>query len=149
VLQGYARVLENIPISTHYKGIAPVDSYFNIPNLCTALLISSSGNNYFYINDENYASLNAFKAYLAQQYAAGTPVCVWYVLATPTTGIVNEPIRKINTYADSVSGITIPVTAGANTLSIGTTLQPSEVTATYKGWHPVTDVHERENSAWD
>ena len=33
--------------------------------------------------------------YLAAQYAAGTPVTVWYVLAEPTTGIVNEPLMKI------------------------------------------------------
>lgn len=29
-----------------------------------------------------------------------------------------------------------------------TPIQPSEVTATYKGWHPVADVHEAENGAW-
>ena len=94
-------------------------------------------------------SVNGFKTYLAQQYAAGTPVTVWYVLATPQTAVVNEPIRKIGDYADTVSGISIPTIAGENTLSIGTTLQPSEVTATYKGWHPVQSVHERENGAWD
>lgn len=94
-------------------------------------------------------TIDDFKAYLAQQYAAGTPVCVWYVLAEPTTGIVNEPIRKIGDYADEVSGISIPTIAGANTLSVDTTLQPSEVTINYKGWHPVADVHEAENGQWD
>ena len=87
-------------------------------------------------------TLDDFKTYLQQQYANGTPVCVWYVLATPTTGIVNEPIRKISTYADEVSGITIPTTVGANTVDVLTTLKPSEVSINYKGWHPVADVHE-------
>ena len=73
---------------------------------------------------------------------------VWYSTATPETGIVNEPLRKIGTYADEVSGISIPTIAGANTLSVDTTLQPSEVTVNYKGWHPVQSVHERTNGVW-
>ena len=94
------------------------------------------------------SDLDTFKTWLATQYAAGTPVTVWYVLATPTTGIVNEPLMKIGEYADEVSGITIPTIAGENTLSVDTTLQPSEATVNYKGWHPVQSVHERENGAW-
>jgi len=90
-----------------------------------------------------FATAEDFKAYLATQYAAGTPVCVWYVLANEETGIVNEPLRKIGDYADEVSSISIPTIAGANTISVGTTLQPSEVTVNYKGWHPVQSVHEK------
>jgi len=56
---------------------------------------------------------------------------------------------KIGDYADEVSGISIPTIAGANTLSVGTTLQPSEITVNYKGWHPVADVHERDSGQWD
>jgi hypothetical protein len=89
-----------------------------------------------------------FKAYLAAQYAAGTPVTVWYVLANEETAVVNEPLQKIGDYADTVSNISIPVTVGGDTLSVGTTVQPSEVTVNYKGWHPVADVHERDNGAW-
>ena len=59
---------------------------------------------------------NGLKEYLAAQYSAGTPVCVWYVLATPTTETVTAP--------------TITPAKGANTLSIGTTLAPSEVSIT-------------------
>lgn len=107
------------------------------------------GSTWIYIRYADVADLANFKSYLAQQYAAGTPVTIWYVLAEPQTAVVNEPLRKIGDYADMVSGITIPTIAGANTLSVDTTLQPSEVTATYKGWHPVADVHERESGAWD
>lgn len=89
-----------------------------------------------------------FKQWLAAQYAAGTPVTVWYVLGSETTGIVNEPLMKIGDYADEVSGITIPVTAGGDTISVGTTVQPSEVTANYHGWHNGT-VHECESGQWD
>lgn len=38
---------------------------------------------YFHINQST--TTNEFKAYLADQYAAGTPVIVVYPLATPTT----------------------------------------------------------------
>ena len=95
------------------------------------------------------SSITDFITYLTQQYAAGTPVTVWYVLAEPTTGIVNEPIRKLGDYADTISNITIPTIAGANTISVGTTLQPSEVSVNYKGWHPVVNGHESESGQWD
>jgi hypothetical protein len=80
------------------------------------------------------------KEYLAAQYANGTPVTVWYILATPTTGITNEPLMKIGNYADSLT-TSIPCTAGENSFDVSTTVQPSEVTATYEGWHTGT-VHE-------
>ena len=78
-----------------------------------------------------------FKEYLAAQYAAGTPVTVWYVLAEPTTGIVNEPLAKIGDYCDELhstdAGVSIPTVKGSNTLTVDTTLQPSEMSITYKG----------------
>ena len=97
---------------------------------------------------DTFTGITAWKSYLAAQYAAGTPVCVWYVLATEETSVVNEPLMRIGDYADTLSNVSIPVTAGGDTLSVGTTVQPSEVTVNYKGWHPVADVHERDNGAW-
>ena len=61
-------------------------------------------------------TLQGFNSYLAAQYAAGTPVTVWYVLTTATTETVTVP--------------TLTPAKGSNTLSIGTTLQPSEVSIT-------------------
>lgn len=100
------------------------------------------------ISKGDIATVADFKTYLQQQYANGTPVTVWYVLATEETGIVNEPLMKIGDYADEVSNISIPVTAGGDTISVGTTVQPSEVSVNYHGWHPVQNVHERDNGAW-
>lgn len=83
---------------------------------------------------DNCADAAAFKSYLAAQYAAGTPVTVWYVLATPETAIVNEPLAKIGDYADELSStdaaVTIPTIKGQNTLTVETELQPSEMTIT-------------------
>lgn len=72
-----------------------------------------------FIKTTEYTTVADFKAYLAQQYANGTPVCVWYVLATPTT--------------ESITAPEIPTTAGSNTFDVDTTLKPSKVYIKYKG----------------
>lgn len=98
---------------------------------------------------DDYESVDAFKAYLAQQYAAGTPVTVWYVLATEETAVVNEPLMKIGDYADEIINISIPTIVGTNTFDVDTTVQPSEVTLHYHGWHPINNVHEHDNGEWN
>ena len=103
---------------------------------------------YICVDINTYPLTNDFKAYLAQQYAAGTPVTVWYVLATETTGVVNEPLMKIGNYADEVSNISIPTTTGKNIVDVETVLKPSEVSFNYAGWHTAV-VHKRINGAWD
>lgn len=135
---------------SHYQAVANNASWTSYDYMISWSSADIGADRGLRIRDINFlsSSLADFKAYLAQQYSAGTPVCVWYVLLESTTGIVNEPLRKIGDYADTVSGITIPTTAGTNTISVDTTLQPSEVSVTYKGWHPVQSVHERENGAW-
>lgn len=84
-----------------------------------------------------FTNVTAWKSYLAQQYAAGTPVTVWYVLATPETAVANEPLRKIGDYADTVSmeqaGVEIPTLNGQTVIDVDTTLKPSEVYIKYKG----------------
>lgn len=130
-------------ICTHFPFIIPDGNYDHI-----RLGGSSREDFLVFISRTIAPTITDFKAYLQQQYAAGTPVTVWYVLATPKIAVVNEPLMKIGDYADEVANVSIPVTAGANTLSVDTTVQPSEVTVDYKGWHPVQNVHERDNGAW-
>lgn len=94
----------------------------------------------------------SFKSYLQQQYAAGTPITVWYVLAEPETAVVNEPLMKIGDYADTVSfaqaEVAIPTSDGDNTISFGTTVQPSAMSATFKGWHPVQGAKTYDGNDW-
>jgi hypothetical protein len=82
----------------------------------------------------DYPTLTDFKSFLAQQYANGTPVTIWYVLAEPETGIVNEPIHRIGEYADTISmaqaGVTIPTVSGENVLTVPTEVPPSEIDLT-------------------
>lgn len=83
------------------------------------------------VSDSIATTVSAFKSWLALN-----PVTVWYVLATPTTGIVNEPLAKIGDYADTLAsadaGVTIPTVKGDNMLTVDTELQPSEMTITYR-----------------
>ena len=85
------------------------------------------------VPDTIASSDTEFKTWLAAQYAAGTPVTVWYVLATETTGVVNEPIRKIGDYVDTVSAdITLPLSSTEpNIVDVNTTLKPSSASFTY------------------
>lgn len=96
---------------------------------------------YFTFSDSEAATVGviaqdtaSFKSFLAQQYANGTPVTIWCVLANAETGIVNEPLHKIGSYTDTITmaqaGVTLPTTAGSNTLSVGTTVQPSSMSIT-------------------
>lgn len=92
------------------------------------------------------STFDEFKTWAAQQYANGTPITIYYPVTEQITTL-NEPLMKIGNYADSLT-TSIPTTDGANTISVNTTVQPSEVSATYHGWHPVADAHERENGVW-
>lgn len=79
----------------------------------------------------------SFKAYLAQQYENGTPVTVWYILQTEETGTLNEPLRKIGDYADTIDSTQttaqMPTTANSTTISwAGEGLAPSEVEFEYE-----------------
>ena len=89
------------------------------------------------ITDLRFTTPADFKSYLAAQYAAGTPVTVWYVLTEPETAVVNEPLMKIDDYADTIdsaqTSVQIPTAAGETTISwAGEGLAPSEVKLTYR-----------------
>lgn len=98
-----------------------------------------NGNNWVFQLDIfrlGMSTLDDWLAYLAAQYANGTPVTVWYVLATEETAVVNEPLMKIGEYADSISkeqaGMSIPTARGTNTLDVDTTVKPSNIYIEYK-----------------
>lgn len=104
------------------------------------------------VRPENVTSdmntVTKFKNWLTEQYNNGTPVTVWYVLTNATTGVVNEPLMKISDYSDSIANATaIPTVDGANTITVDTTVQPSEFTATWTGWHDAS-VKEWDGSDW-
>ena len=118
---------------THYQNISDGRPIGGVPNnsIYTGGGIDADK---AFIKTTDYTSVADFKSYLAAQYAAGTPVTIWYVLATEETGIVNEPLMKIGDYADEASNAaTIPTNNGSTTIDVDTTVKPSEVYIKYKG----------------
>ena len=126
----------NAPICTHYLGqkTTPLDNY------CIRQMVTGYWGGQLpalQLKDSSHGSIENLKTFFANQYANGTPVVVWYILATPQIGIVNEPLCKFGDYCDELhsedAGVTIPTAKGNNILTIGTELQPSEMTITYRG----------------
>ena len=137
---GTSTIVSADEICSHYVRTIISTSTIDI-GFCTQNS-ESANSDYLAIRPDNASqlSIDNFKTYLQQQYAAGTPVTIWYVLATPITATLNEPIRKIGDYADSVSVTGIPTTGTAEQFDIGTTLKPSELSLTYHGWHEHSDT---------
>lgn len=79
---------------------------------------SSNDEMYIYIRRLLATTVAGLKSYLAAQYAAGTPVTVWYVPATP---IEEDP---------PVLFPELPTLSGTNTLTVDTTVKPSEIDLT-------------------
>lgn len=79
---------------------------------------SSSDNHCIFIKTTNYTTVADFKAYLAAQYAAGTPVKVYYVMKTPETKTV-EPVE-------------IPTINGTTVIDVDTAVKPTEMYTKYK-----------------
>lgn len=137
-INDYLRIPAVTSICTHYRAISNVDGWASVSeNRCVCFYRGTSANNILYIRDMAHATVDAFKTFLQQQYAAGTPVTIWYVLAEPETTIINEPLAKIGTYADELhstdAGVSIPTAKGQNTLTVDTDLKPSSMTITYRG----------------
>lgn len=120
-------------LCSHY----PVANPYDRLTACCVIANYSRGIDIRVNNPSTVESITDFKSYLQQQYASGTPVTIWYVLAEPETGIVNEPLMKIGDYADTLSmeqaGVQIPTANGSTTLDVETTVKPSEVYIKYRG----------------
>lgn len=80
---------------------------------------------YIRVKQERASTITDFKSYLAAQYAAGTPVKIYYVLQTPESESVELP--------------KLPTLSGANFLNTDTTVRPSNITITGKGLAEITD----------
>ena len=141
----------NLTICSHFEDrqeLVVPDGYYGLGGLLDGNTNTKWNGNIVFNPKPLITTLRDWMNYLAAQYAAGTPVCIWYVLATEETAVVNEPLMRIGDYADTLSNVSIPVTAGGDTLSVGTTVQPSEITVNYKGWHSAV-VHERSKNLFD
>ena len=118
---------------SHYQSVSTDDSWASY-DYCISRTSTTAQSLQF--RDVTKGDITAFKQYLQQQYAAGTPVTVWYVLATPETAVVNEPLMRIGNYADTLSmeqaGVQIPTNKGGTTLDVLTAVKPSNVSIKYR-----------------
>ncbi len=133
----YLKTLDKtIVVCTHYVAQKSVTDSSNVNDNCISFFGGSGFTCELYIAARDVVDVETFKSYLQQQYAAGTPVTVWYVLSEPTTGIVNEPLRKIGDHADTISyeqaGVQIPTNRGNTVIDVETTLKPSEMYIKYQ-----------------
>ena len=142
-----------IYLSSHFKEkTSGYSSWLNInAGEIGANSVQSNTVNRYLIFGTSEQTQADFKAYLAAQYANGTPVTVWYVLATEKTGTLNEPLRKIGNYADTIDSTQtttqIPTTANSTTISwAGSGLAPSEFDSVQE-WVD-TPTYTRVNGEW-
>lgn len=77
-------------ICTHYVAQEQVASASRVSEGCITLG-SEPTSQRLYIYDTNISTAADFKSYLASQYAAGTPVTIWYVLAESAISTVPVP----------------------------------------------------------
>ena len=87
-------------ISSHFSFVA---SSISAPNY-GCFRSGASTNTMFAFNVKG--DVNAWKAYLKAQAAAGTPVTLYYELATPTTEKVSCPTIKISTNGSNIYNAT-------------------------------------------
>ncbi len=71
-----------------------------------------------FFKDSRFTSPTNFKVWLAEQYAKGTPVTVYYPLATPTEEEIELP--------------DIPTIKGWNIIDIDTDVKPEKISLTYR-----------------
>ena len=127
----------NYAVCSHYQTYPQTNTITNIPDKNISFSYGTTSQRLYVVDSSFNGNSTDFKAYLAQQYAAGTPVCVWYVLANEETAVVNEPLMRIGDYADTLSKaqalVSIPTNNGSTTVDVDTTVKPSEVYIKYMG----------------
>lgn len=121
-------------LCTHFKPVvsstyatANTATWYKSGTSLTKQVMFCIGEDVIGVNSEtaNSIAVNAFKAWLANQYAAGTPVIVVYPLATATT--------------ETVTGQTLTLQEGNNTIEIATaSLDTLGLEVSYKAGVSVT-----------
>lgn len=127
----YLRNQSVTTICSHYPSSENSSGVSGVPE--KTICMGTGSNDRTFIRDSDFSSAANFRAFLAEQYQNGTPLTLWYVMDDAETGIVNEPLCKIDNYADELhitNEVTIQTVRGSNVLTVGTTVPPSEMTIT-------------------
>ena len=113
----------NTNITNHNVNSEAISTHFVYTSVLRTLIDNDGtfmfdSNKYIRVHISSCTTLDDFKSYLADQYAAGTPVKVYYVLAAPETTAI-EPIE-------------IPTLNGTTVIDVDTTVKPTEMYTKYK-----------------
>ena len=104
-------------LCSHYITIDDGRALSNIPN--NAIYVGGAvGATQILIKTDEYNTESGFKGYLAQQYAAGTPVKVYYAMQTPET----KPVEPVE----------IPTLNGTTVIDVDTAVKPESMTIKYR-----------------
>lgn len=119
-MKGYLRKEEITSLSSHYQPQKNVTGYKLVADMrCTFYANSANlSSSVAYIRDSRFSTIDNFKAYLKEQYDAGTPVTVYYALAESRTE--NLTLPQLHT----LNGMTI--------ITTDTEIKPSDIEITYK-----------------
>lgn len=100
---------------------------------------------------DNVSSLNGFKTFLQNQYAAETPVTIWFIAASSSTESVTVPTALSGTVYGSLTQAETPTTS-APVYPTGNDCEAWYDIGYHKrvssAWTDVTNVYERDNGAW-
>lgn len=105
--------------SSHYRPV--INNGYSIATMPDKTSKGHISENYFYICDLDYTTLEDFKAYLAQQAAKDTPVTVVYRLAAPSSWNLGEltPLYTGDGVTEvSTDGVDMEVTYHANAMAL-------------------------------
>ena len=93
------------PYSTHYRGNNEWWSY--VPNGCVTN--NTTNGLSIAIRDDSFATVSEWKAFLAEQYANGTPVKIVYKLAEPIIEEIDQALFYEILAHDGATNISIPM----------------------------------------
>lgn len=76
-----------------------------------------------------------------------------YVIPVTSGGVTtnlytDSPLGLTDTLTYTDTGIALPTVDGDNTITFGTTVQPSAMSATFKGWHPLQAAKQYDGAEW-
>ena len=119
-MEGYLRKKEITSLNSHYQTQTNVNVYTEVADMRCAFYVNPNNlsSSLIYIRDSRFGTIADFKAYLKEQYDAGTPVTVYYVLAESTTETLTLP--------------KLPTFNGTAVISADTEIQPSNMEITYR-----------------
>ena len=147
--------VDNLAICSHYAN-QDSGSFNDLQDKHFIVKIASSvDKTYFGIRDSSYPptneGANQLRTYLRQQYSNGTPVTVWYAVATPQTSTITVPtgISGIVEGYSAQAGIptpTIPIYPTANNVTMWANYTPQKHNGT--AWQTATGQPEQYNGGW-